>query len=148
MADKTYKLTFNMGDGTSQSVQFTAPQGPKGDTGPQGVITATGLLKGTGSEVVTAVAGEDYQTPLSAGSVSMAMVVELSVSGWNSNQITVSVTGVTANNNIIVAPGNSSREAYLAANIRCTGQGAGTLTFAADNTPTQSIVVNVLVFRL
>lgn len=147
MADKTYKLTFNMGDGTSQSVQFTAPQGPKGDTGDQAVITATGLLKGTGSEVVTAVAGEDYQTPLSAGSVSMAMAVELPVSGWNRNQITVSVTGVTVNNNVIVAPANSSREVYLAANIRCTGQGINTLTFTADNIPTQSVVVNVLVFR-
>lgn len=36
MADKTYKLTFNMSDGTSQSVNFTVPQGPKGDTGAPG----------------------------------------------------------------------------------------------------------------
>lgn len=36
MADKTYKLTFNMSDGTSQSVNFTVPQGPKGDTGDTG----------------------------------------------------------------------------------------------------------------
>lgn len=36
MADKTYKLTFNMSDGTSQSVNFTVPQGPKGDTGATG----------------------------------------------------------------------------------------------------------------
>lgn len=31
MADKKYKLTFEMSDGSSQNVQFTAPQGPKGD---------------------------------------------------------------------------------------------------------------------
>lgn len=45
MADKTYKLTFKMSDGTSQSVNFTAPQGPKGDigeTGPKGDIGETG----------------------------------------------------------------------------------------------------------
>lgn len=36
MADKKYKLTFELSDGSSQNVQFTAPQGPKGDTGPQG----------------------------------------------------------------------------------------------------------------
>ena len=36
MADKNYKLTFNMSDGSSKSVQFTAPQGPQGDTGAQG----------------------------------------------------------------------------------------------------------------
>lgn len=33
MADKTYKLTFSMSDGSSQDVQFTAPQGPEGPKG-------------------------------------------------------------------------------------------------------------------
>lgn len=37
MADKNYKLTFEMSDGTEQSVQFTAPQGEKGDKGDAGV---------------------------------------------------------------------------------------------------------------
>lgn len=38
MADKTYKLTFAMSDGSSQDVQFTAPQGPEGPQGPKGDI--------------------------------------------------------------------------------------------------------------
>ena len=57
MADKTYKLTFNMSDGTTQTVTFAVPQGEKGekgdtgvqgiqgekgDTGPQGNVGATG----------------------------------------------------------------------------------------------------------
>lgn len=33
MADKNYKLTFTLSDGTEQSVQFTVPQGEKGDPG-------------------------------------------------------------------------------------------------------------------
>ena len=39
MADKKYSLNFTMSDGSTKSVQFTAPQGPKGDKGdigPQG----------------------------------------------------------------------------------------------------------------
>lgn len=36
MADKNYTLTFEMSDGTEQSVQFTAPQGPQGPQGIQG----------------------------------------------------------------------------------------------------------------
>lgn len=39
MANKNYKLTFELSDGTYQSVTFTAPQGPqglKGDTGEKG----------------------------------------------------------------------------------------------------------------
>lgn len=36
MADKTYKLIFEMSDGTEKSVQFTAPQGQQGIQGVQG----------------------------------------------------------------------------------------------------------------
>lgn len=36
MADKNYRITFNMSDGSSQSVEFTAPQGEKGDPGETG----------------------------------------------------------------------------------------------------------------
>ena len=33
MADARYKLTFGMSDGSEKSVEFTAPQGPKGNSG-------------------------------------------------------------------------------------------------------------------
>ena len=36
MADKTYKLNFELSDGSTKSVQFTAPQGPKGEDGKNG----------------------------------------------------------------------------------------------------------------
>lgn len=41
MADKNYKLTFALSDGTTKAVQFTAPQGATGATGQRG----TGILK-------------------------------------------------------------------------------------------------------
>lgn len=37
MADKKYRLTFAMSDGTSQQVDFTAPQGPRGAKGDAAV---------------------------------------------------------------------------------------------------------------
>lgn len=37
MADKTYKLNFELSDGSTKSVQFTAPQGEKGAAGAAGV---------------------------------------------------------------------------------------------------------------
>ena len=39
MADKNYKLTFEMSDGTEKVVQFTAPQGEKGNPGEAATIT-------------------------------------------------------------------------------------------------------------
>lgn len=52
MADKNYKLTFEMSDGTEKSVQFTAPQGEKGRD--VGVFVTDYGAKGDGSTDDTA----------------------------------------------------------------------------------------------
>lgn len=58
MADKTYKLKFNLTDGSTEEVQFTAPQGPqgekgdKGDKGDPGAQGATGETGATGADGV------------------------------------------------------------------------------------------------
>lgn len=51
MADKTYKLNFEMSDGTTKSVQFTAPQGPKGDTGANGSNGTNATITGATATV-------------------------------------------------------------------------------------------------
>lgn len=43
MADKKYKINFEMTDGSVQSVEFTAPQGEKGDKGDKGEPGAQGI---------------------------------------------------------------------------------------------------------
>ena len=62
MADKIYRLTFAKDDGTEESVEFTSPQGPKGDTGPKGVGIVSITLK---EELET---GNVYTVLLSDGS--------------------------------------------------------------------------------
>lgn len=52
MADKTYKLNFELSDGTTKSVQFTAPQGEKGEKGDTGSAGADGAA-GVGITNVT-----------------------------------------------------------------------------------------------
>ena len=146
--------------------------------GKQDSITVTGILKRTASGIVAADAGTDYQAPLTAGTdyqtpigtggidtakladgavtaaklasavKTVAATATLAAANWSDNQITVSVTGVTAGNNVIVSPAEASRAAWSEANIRCTAQGAGTLTFAADTAPTDSITVNVLAINI
>lgn len=69
----------------------------------------------------------------------------LTVAGWSNNTQTVSVTGVTASNNVIVAPAPASQADYTAAGIICTAQGAGTLTFTCTTVPSSAITVNVLI---
>ena len=51
MADKTYKLNFELTDGTTKSVQFTAPQGEKGDKGDTGDAGTNATITGATATV-------------------------------------------------------------------------------------------------
>ena len=72
MADKNYKLTFEMSDGSSKDVQFTAPQGPQGEKGDTGATGADGKsayeiavannYEGTEAEWVASLKGDKGDT--------------------------------------------------------------------------------------
>lgn len=80
------------------------------------------------------------------GAVGMtATTVVLSASGWSDNTQTVSVSGVTASNTVIISPVPSSYSDYGESGVRCTVQAAGTLTFTCDTTPSSSLSVNVVI---
>lgn len=70
----------------------------------------------------------------------------LTVSGWGTGLTqTVSVSGVTDNNTVFVAPNAASHAAYAEANVRCTAQESGKLTFTCDEVPTAALTVNVVI---
>lgn len=80
------------------------------------------------------------------------VTVSLTVAGWSNNQQTVSVANVTADSaatSVIVAPAPAADNyaAYNNSGVRCTAQGAGTLTFSCDSVPSTALTVNVLVRR-
>ena len=112
------------------------------DSGKQSKITASGLLKGNGAGGVSAaVKGTDYAAP------SVGVSVTLRASGWaaGAKTQTVSVAGVTATANLIITAAPGSYMAYAEAGVRCTAQGAGTLTFACETVPTADVAANVLI---
>ena len=112
------------------------------DSGKQAKITASGMLKGNGAGGVSAaVKGTDYAAP------SVGVSVTLRASGWNVNAKTqtVSVAGVTATANLIITAAPGSYMAYAESGVRCTAQGAGTLTFACETVPTADVAANVLI---
>ena len=138
----------------------------------QNKITATGLLKETSSGVVAATAGTDYaaasHTHVAANVTGLATVatsgkygdltekptiptiyaytVSLTAAGWSDKSQTVTAAHVTANNLVQVSPAESSFEAWQTAQIRCTAQGAGTLTFVCGgDAPTDAVTYNVVV---
>lgn len=73
--------------------------------------------------------------------------VTLSASAWSSKKQTVSVSGVTAGNTVLVTPAPASFVAYGEAVVYCSAQGSGNLTFTCDEVPTVSLTVNVLIMN-
>lgn len=71
----------------------------------------------------------------------------LTTSGWSSNSQTVTVNGVVANSSaqlIYVSPANKdSATAWGEAGVFCSAQGANSLTFVCDSTPSANISVNI-----
>ena len=125
---------------TGTEAQFNTDLAAVG--GKQAKITKSGILKGDGAGGVSAaVKGTDYAAP------SVGVSVTLRASGWNANTKTqtVSVSGVTATVNLIITAAPDSYMAYAKAGVRCTAQGAGTLTFACETVPTADVAANVLI---
>ena len=74
-------------------------------------------------------------------------VVTLSPGSWSNKSIVASVDGATASNIIIVAPDPSYQSVYLTSNIRATAQETNSVTFSCDTTPTDDVLVNVVVLE-
>lgn len=76
--------------------------------------------------------------------------VTLTAAGWTGSgpyTQTAAVAGVRADEAgqlVQVAPASASREAWNAAGVQCTGQGAGTLAFEAREKPGTDISVYVI----
>ena len=117
---------------------------------PRSGGTMTGVLDMGGKEI------QKVGTPASDSSAANKAYVDsrkktavctLGAAGWTGNSQTVSVAGVTEDNAVIMAPDSASFTNYRNFGVRCTGQGAGTLTFAYEFTPTADLRVNVLILE-
>ena len=105
-----------------------------------GTLTGPLVLPGNPTENLHA-APKQYVDALKPKTIT----VTLPASGWSNNQQTVTATGVTANNAVTPSPAPESWEAAGAAGVRCTAQGADSLTFACSETPTEDLTYNVLI---
>ena len=96
----------------------------------------------------TNIANKGYVDKTVKTALPLARKVTLTTGGWNAStkQQTVTVSGVLADESkqlIHPMPAAASQTAYMEAGIRCTGQGANSLTFTCDTVPTAAITVYV-----
>ena len=114
-----------------------------------------GMVKSNGTGFIAAEAGKDYQAPIGTGDITKEMLAEtyaapskavtVPIAGWAEKTVTVNVAGVTADNHVIVTPHPDSFMAWADSMVRCTAQGAGTLTFRCEDVPGAEIKANVLI---
>lgn len=101
----------------------------------------------TSGGVKTALDGKQAKGNYAAASI--AVTATLTVAGWvESDDVytqIVSVTGVTASNNIIVTAAPANFTEWGAAGIYASAQGAGALTFTCLVVPEVEITANILI---
>lgn len=73
------------------------------------------------------------------------ITVTLTSAWWSSNEQTVTATGVTSSNTVIVSPAPANMEDYTDWKVLCTAQGTDSLTFTCDTEPSNDITVNVVI---
>lgn len=89
--------------------------------------------------------GSDGSTSTVNIPANTSQTVTLYEDSWTNNTQTVNVTGMTANKNVVVTYDPASRADYIAADIYCSSQGSGTLTFTCQRVPEYAIDVNVVI---
>ena len=149
------------------------------DTTRQAKINASGILKGDGAgNVSAAAAGTDYATPAQVNAKytkpstgipdsdsasaatwngkaasSTALSLTLASGSWSSatpSTQTVTATGVTSSNHIIVGIASTitsaQYDAVATAKLVCTAQGTNSITVTAfGDTPTENIPISVVI---
>ena len=87
-------------------------------------------------------------TPAEIGAVTQEThTITLASTDWSSHTQTKTVSGVTADNTVIVAPASSSAADYAASEILCTAQAANSLTFTCTTDPTNNVSVNIVILN-
>lgn len=130
------KYTLTAG---SKTVSFTMPSDNN---------TTYTFANGTNGFTVTPSGGTAQTvtvTPSIANNLTGTKTTATLSTTWSSNQQTVTVSGVTSSNYIIVSPAPASYDAYCEAGIYCSAQGSNSLTFKCDTVPSAALTVNVMI---
>ena len=114
------------------------------DTNGNGVVD-----KADDADKLGGKAASEYQPAGTYAAPAEAKIVSLAIANWTGEAApfaqTITVEGMTAEAKIIVSPAPASLDAYGAAGVRCTEQGANSLTFSCDSAPESDLTVNILI---
>ena len=89
--------------------------------------------------------GTITKVKLASGATYTQLTVTLTVAGWSDNSQTVTVSGVTASNAVVVSPTPDSYLSYGEFGVYCSEQAANILTFVCDSVPDIDMTVNIFI---
>ena len=89
--------------------------------------------------------GTITKSKLASGATYTQIAVTLTVAGWSNSSQTVTASGVTANNAVVISPAPSSYSSYGEFGVHCSSQAANSLTFVCDSVPDVALTVNVFI---
>jgi len=144
-----YPITYDAqghitGSGTAVTIPTITLNGSTTTTSSFYAPTAAG----TSGQVLTSSGnGAPIWATVPSSNTIVSTTVTLSTSSWSNNTQTITVTGVTASNTVIVTPTPASTADYVDAGCLCVEQGEDTLTFTCEQTPSSDLVINVLTFN-
>ena len=141
-----------LSDGAVTSAKLGAGSAITEKIADKAVTTAkladTGVTTGkiANGAVTKAKLGSDVTAAALGGAVpSVTKTATLSASGWASKKQTVTVSGITTSQHLVIAPAPASYVAYGESMVRCVTQAANSLTFQCEDVPTASLTVNILI---
>jgi hypothetical protein len=82
-----------------------------------------------------------------AASISSVVTGTLTTAGWAANMQTVTVSGVTSSNNIMVSPTPASFNDWSTSGTYASAQNTNSITFYCGVTPLVNLSFTVLIFN-
>ena len=135
---QTYEIDINRYNGTDYDTLLPTPAAHASTHQADGSDPITLQTSNYGDGTITKV-------KLASGATYTQLTVTLTVAGWSDNSQTITVSGVTANNAVIISPAPSSYLSYGEFGVYCSAQATNSLTFACDSTPDVALTVNIFI---
>ena len=135
---QTYEIDINRYNGTDYDTLLPTPATHAATHKADGTDPLTLQTGNYGDGTITKV-------KLASGATYTQIAITLTVAGWSDNSQTVTASGVTANNAVVISPAPDSYTSYGEFGVYCSAQAANSLTFVCDSTPDVALAVNILI---
>ena len=135
---QTYEIDINRYNGTDYDTLLPTPASHASTHQADGSDPITLQTGNYGDGTVT-------KSKLASGATYTQLTVTLTVAGWSDNSQTVTASGVTANNAVVISPAPDSYTSYGEFGVYCSAQAINNLTFVCDSVPDVALTVNIFI---